>query len=64
MGRGIKTAFSRKVMEIRMDDLISREKLFTEIEEMNIASFWEENEHSAEVYREIKQLIKSMEPEP
>lgn len=46
-----------------MDDLISRGKLLAEIEEMNIASFWEENEHSAEVYREVKQLIKSMESE-
>lgn len=37
--------------------LVDIDVLLHNIEELNIASFYEENEHSKEAYQEIKQMI-------
>lgn len=43
-------------------DAISREWMMNELEEMNVANFYEANFHSNEVYRDMKQMIKDAPP--
>lgn len=46
-----------------MDDrLISLEAAVKELENLNIASFYELNEHSKEVYMEVKAMLKALPP--
>lgn len=47
-----------------MDDrLISLNAALKELENLNIASFYELNEHSKEVYTEVKAMLKALPPE-
>ena len=41
-------------------DAVSREWLLNELEEMNVANFYELNEHSAEAYHDIKNAVNAM----
>lgn len=43
-------------------DAISREWMLNELEEMNVANFYEANFHSNEVYGDMKQMIKDAPP--
>lgn len=43
-----------------MDDTISRAAALKGLEDLNIASFYEENEHSKEAYTEVKAMLKSL----
>ena len=40
--------------------LISREAALEGLEDLNIASFYEDNEHSKEAYLEIKSMLESL----
>lgn len=44
------------------DDLISRAAALKGLEDLNIASFYEENEHSKEAYTEVKAMLKALPP--
>jgi hypothetical protein len=44
----------------KMSEYINKQALLNEIEEWNIVSFYELNEHSAEAYRDIKNAVKAM----
>ena len=41
-------------------DTISRQMALKELENLNIASFYEENEHSREVYTEVKAMLNAL----
>ena len=43
-----------------MDDTISRAAALKGLEDLNIASFYEENEHSKEAYTEVKAMLKAL----
>lgn len=43
-------------------DCISRKEAIKELEELNVISFYELNEHSREAYREMKQMLKELPP--
>lgn len=43
-----------------MSEYINKQDLLNEIEEWNIVSFYELNEHSAEAYHDIKNAVKAM----
>ena len=43
-----------------MDDLIYRENVIKVIEELNVISFYELNEHSKETFYEIREAIKNI----
>ena len=42
------------------DDTISRAAALKELENLNIASFYELNEHSKEAYTEVKAMLKAL----
>ena len=42
------------------DDAISRAAALKGLEDLNIASFYEENEHSKEAYTEVKAMLKAL----
>ena len=42
------------------DDIISRAAALKGLEDLNIASFYEENEHSKEAYTEVKAMLKAL----
>ena len=44
----------------KMPEYINKQDLLNEIEEWNIVSFYELNEHSAEAYLDIKNAVKAM----
>jgi hypothetical protein len=44
----------------KMPEYINKQDLLNEIEEWNIVSFYELNEHSAETYHDIKNAVKVM----
>ena len=44
----------------KMPECINKQDLLNEIEEWNIVSFYELNEHSAEAYHDIKNAVKVM----
>ena len=43
-------------------DTVSRAAALKELEDLNIASFYEENEHSKEVYTEVKAMLNALSP--
>lgn len=43
-----------------MPEYINKQDILNEIEERNIVSFYELNEHSAEAYHDIKNAVKAM----
>ena len=43
-----------------MDDTISRQAALKGLEDLNITSFYEENEHSKEAYKEVKQMLSEL----
>lgn len=43
-----------------MDDYISRRAALKGLEDLNIASFYEDNEDSKEVYTEVKAMLKAL----
>lgn len=45
-----------------MDDTISRQAALKGLEDLNITSFYEENEHSKEAYKEVKQMLSELPP--
>lgn len=45
-----------------MDDMISRTAALKGLEDLNIASFYELNEHSKEAYTEVKAMLKALPP--
>ena len=42
------------------DDTISRTEALKGLEDLNIASFYEENEHSKEAYTEVKAMLNAL----
>ena len=44
------------------DDTISRKVALKGLEDLNIASFYELNEHSKEAYTEVKAMLKALPP--
>ena len=44
------------------DDTISRAAALKGLEDLNIASFYEENEHSKEAYTEVKAMLNALPP--
>ena len=52
----------KKLSERTYEDIISRQEVIKELEELNAISFYELNEHSREAYREIKQMLKELPP--
>ena len=47
---------------VQVQDTISRKETLDGLEKLNIASFYEDNEHSKEAYKEIKSMIESLSP--
>ena len=43
-------------------DTVSRAAALKELEDLNITSFYEENEHSKEVYTEVKAMLNALLP--
>lgn len=43
-----------------MDDTIYRQAALKGLEDLNIASFYELNEHSKEAYTEVKTMLKAL----
>ena len=42
------------------DDAISRQAALKGLEDLNIASFYEDNEHSKGAYMEVKAMLKAL----
>lgn len=52
----------KRTIIIMKNDTISRAAALKGLEELNIASFYEENEHSKEVYAEVKAMLETLSP--